>query len=122
MSITPEPQLSEVFTDRDTHVARVKNPKRGSVFFLITPSPSARGLVVFRGKQQEHDYAFLPRLPHAVTVDGATELLCLSFEGDVEVIRAVEGGTVEVTSGNGADATEKYCEEFGKLLGIDIQG
>ena len=118
---TTEPLSIEVFPDADTHVTRVANPQHGSVFFLITPTAGARGIVAFRGKQQEHDYAFLPRLPHAVTVDGATELLCLSFEGDVEVIRAVEG-TVNVTASNGADATEKCCEEFGKLLGLDIQG
>ena len=112
---TTEPQNTEVFPNADTHVTRVANPQHGSVFFLITPSPSARGLVVFRGKQQEHDYSFLPRLPHAVTVDGSMDLLCLSFEGDVEVIRAMESGTVTVTANNGTEATEKYCSELGSL-------
>ena len=119
---TTEPLSIEVFPDADTHVTRVANPQHGSVFFLITPTAGARGIVAFRGKQQEHDYAFLPRLPHAATVEATTELLCLSFEGSVEVIRAMSSGTVTVTANNGTDATEQYCEEFGKLLGIDIRG
>ena len=120
--MSTQPPSIEIFTEADTNVARFRNPGRGSVFLLIKPSAGSSGIVVFRGKQQEHDFTFTPRLPHAVTIDGTTELLCLSFEGSVEVIRAMSSGTVTVTANNGADATEQYCEEFGKLLGIDIQG
>ena len=120
MSIT-EPQLSEVFTDCDTHVAYVRNTTGRPVYFLVVPSPGAKGIVVFRGRQSAGQATEqLPKLPHAVPIEGKSELLCLSWDGDLEVCRATEGGSVVVVAGRGEVATEKAAAEHSKLSGMEV--
>ena len=123
MSIALDPQFAEVFPNTGTHVASVSNTAGRPIYFLIAPTkPGANGIVVFRGKQSEQHYsALLPKLPHAVSVESDEPvMLCLNWEGDLEVCRAMESGSVVVVAGRGEVATEEAAAEHSKLSGTKV--